>query len=252
MSVFRATVPIRRSGEVPSLPHSVKLAGAPRSLQWPNVCASCGTVASERLPVTRVFDRDWRRQGATRSAGNFRIVAVQTIEAPVCRACANRHRQEVRPVGLFATALSVVASVWVIPLLVAALGALLYVFPRLLGDAGALVPATRTGWQAAAYALLAIVFAAATWYQTRPRRVTPPTSVTQSFDFSDNLASLVGVEHRVYGMENESFARAFRDANADRLWTEALREKGARREVIGAALLAAAVVLAILAALFLR
>ena len=121
--------------------------------------------------------------------------------------------------GPFAAALSVV-SVWVIPCLVATLGALLYAFPQLLGGIP-LVPATRSAWQAAVYALLALGFAATAWYQTRPRRVTPPTTVTQAFDFSDNLAGILGAEHRVYGMDNESFARAFEHANADRAWAGA-------------------------------
>jgi hypothetical protein len=129
-------------------------------------------------------------------------------------------------------------------------GALLYFVPQVPAG-GVLVPRTRTPWQAAAFALAAVGFAAVAWHQTRPRRVTPPTTVTQAFDFSDNLASLAGVEHRVYGMESESFARAFRNANVDRVWTEALRARGARREAIGAALVAA-VVIAIVAWLLLR
>ena len=216
-SPFRATVPIRRSGEVPSLRRSVKLAGAPRSLHWPGVCVCCGTAASERLPVTRVFDREWRWLTSSRSVDDFRIVAVQTIDVPACHACASRHRQEVRPVGPLASVLSLV-SVWVIPLVVATLGVLLYFVPQLLGGLP-LVPGTRSPWQAAAYALAAAGFGAAAWYQTRPRRVTPPTTVTRAFDFSDNLAGFTGVHHRVYGMDNESFAQAFENANADRVWT---------------------------------
>jgi len=225
-SGFRATVPVRRSGEVPALPYSVKLAGSPRSLRWPGVCVCCGTTASEWVPVTTAFDRDWRRQHGTRSAHDFRIVAVRTISVPACVPCATRPRLEARPVGPFATILSVVATAWAIPFVVALLGLLRYFVPGLLGGGAALVAPTRTAWQAAAFAVAAVAFAAAAWYQTRSRRVTPPTAVTRAFDFSDNLAGFLGAEHRVYGMENESFAQAFESANVDRLWVEARRPGG--------------------------
>ena len=212
-------VAIRRSGEVPALRHSVKLVGQASSLRWPDVCVSCGAASSGRLPVTRAFDRDWRFAPASRSPDYFRIVAVQTIDVPVCTACADRHRQEARPVGGLSTVLSLLATAWTLPLVIAVLGVLHSLFPELLGFPSAPVPTTRTRWQTAAFTLAAAGFAATAWYQSRPRRVTPPTTVTETFDFSDNLASLLREEHRVYGMDNDVFAQAFRDANLARVWT---------------------------------
>jgi hypothetical protein len=214
-----SAVEIRRSGEVPVLPHSVKLAGSPETLQWPSVCACCGAAAAEALPVTRVFSRDWRYTPAARSVDHFSIISVRTLTVPFCGACATRHRQEARPVGVFGALMSVFSTVYVIPFIVAAGAVLLYFFPLALGPARALVAAPTTAAQAAVFALAAAGFAAAVWYQTRRRRVTPPTAVTRAFDFSDNLAGIFGVEYRVYGMENERFAQAFRDANQNRLRT---------------------------------
>jgi hypothetical protein len=214
-----ATVEVRRSGEVPALRHSVKLMGPVSAVRWPNVCVSCGATSSDRVPVTRAFDRDWRFAPAARSADYFRIVTVQTIVVPVCATCADRHRQEVRPVGVLRTVLSLVATAWTMPFLVAVLGLVLHVVPHWLGSASALAPATRTPWQAAFFALATAGFAATVWYQSRPRRVTPPTTVTRMFDFSDNLAGILRVEHRVYGIDNDDFAEAFREANRARMWT---------------------------------
>jgi hypothetical protein len=171
------------------------------------------------VPVTRVFDRDWRFAPATRSPDYFRIVAVQTIAVPVCTSCADRHRQEVRPVGGLRAVLSLVATAWAIPFVVAVLGVLHSVVPELLGFPSSPVPTARTRWQTAAFTLAAAGSAATAWYQSRPRRVTPPTTVTETFDFSDNLASILREEYRVYGMENEVFAQAFRSANLARVWT---------------------------------
>ena len=251
MSVFPATATIRRSGEVPTLPHGVKLAGPLRALRWPQICVCCGATAGDRLPVTTVFNRDWRFAPTAQSVDYFRLVVVRTLDVPACDACVRRHRAEARPAGVLGTWLSLVSTVFVVPFLVAALAVMLYFFPDLLGSAGALVSGPRTTSQAAVFALAAALFAAAAWHQTRPRRVTPPTVVTSTFDFSDNLAGIAGVEHRVYGMANEQFARAFQAANVDRLWTDELRARGTRRQAIVAALLAAAVLVALLA-IFLR
>jgi hypothetical protein len=74
--------------------------------------------------------------------------------------------------------------------------------------------------------------------------VTAPTTITRAFDFSDNLAGIGGVQHRVYGMQNDRFADAFEQANADRMWTDALRVRSARREGVAITLLVAAVLAA--------
>jgi hypothetical protein len=213
------TVQIRRSGEVPVLFHRVTLAGSPDALRWPDVCACCGAASAERLPVTRVFNRDWRFSPAARSADAFRIISVRTLAVPFCAACVSRHRQEVRSVGPLGVILSVFATAFVIPSILAVLAVVLYVFPALLGSGGALISVPATADRAAVFVMAAVGFGAVVWYQTRPRRVTPPTAVTSAFDFSDNLAGLFRPEYRVYGMENERFAQAFRDANHDRLHT---------------------------------
>jgi hypothetical protein len=217
VSPSRTAVVIRRSGEVPALPYSTKLHGSLHAVRWPNVCIACGAVSAERVPVTRVFDRDWRFTPVTRSPDEFRIITVQTVHAPVCAACASRHHREALPIGTLRAVLSGLATAWTVPLLIAVLPVLLYVFPELLGEPMPILPATRTIGQAAVFALVAAAFGLTAWYQTRPRRVTPPTSVTAAFDFSDNLAGIGRPQRRVYGMENGVFAQAFRAANADRV-----------------------------------
>lgn len=207
---------VRRSGDVPVLPHSVTLTGPLRALCFPAACAHCGAPATERLPVTRAFSRDWRYVRGSYSADDFRFISVQTLSVPFCGGCIVRHRQEEHPIGIVGSLLSVLTTVYVIPLAVAVLGVALYVAPDLIGPAAALVRGPQTAAQASVFALLAAAFAVVVWHQTRRRRASPATTVTRAFDFSDNRASLFREEVRVYGMANERFAREFEDANSTR------------------------------------
>lgn len=205
------------------MPHRVTLTGSPRTLAWPPLCAACGGVATTPLPVTRVFARDWRFSRASRSRDDFRILALLTLEVPFCPACTARHVSEARPVRALRATVSVFTTPFVLPLVVALLACVLYVAPALLGPAGALVAVPQRPSQAAGFALAAVLFAAVVWHQTRHTRVSAPTAITRSFDFSDNLGSRFGVERRVYGMENVRFAEAFTTANASRVWDPAQR-----------------------------
>lgn len=197
--------------------HRVTLTGSPSTLSWPPVCAACGGVASTRLPVTRIFARDWRLP-SSRSPHTFHIQSVRTLEVPFCSACAARHARDVQPVGALRSMISIFTTPFVFPVVAAVLACVTYVAPGALGPATALVAAPSSAGAAVVFFLAALGFSALVWHQTRRRRIPRPTAITGAFDFSDNLGPFLGQERRVYGMENDRFATAFSKANAPRVW----------------------------------
>jgi hypothetical protein len=205
------------TGLAADTPYRIKLTGPLKALAWPGLCPSCGT-ASERVPVTKVFARDWylRRM----DVDDVRLLVHRTLDVPYCTACASRHRQLVPRIGFIRAIASYFSTVFAIPLAIAVFMLVLYVCPALLGPAAALVAAPTHASQAAVIAAFAAANAWLVWHQTRRRRVPPQTEVTMSFDFSDNLGSILEREHRTYAMSNAAFAEAFKAANADRLWDE--------------------------------
>ena len=243
---MRSFIPqVRDLGLAASAPHRVELAGSTRHLRWPPLCPGCGGAASERLPITKVFLRDWRRR-RRKDVDDVTLYAFRTIHVPFCSACASRHRQLVQRIGTVRRILSYFSTIYVVPLAIAIFAVLLYVLPWLLGPAADIVARPTRPTQVAVFAAFAALFAALVWYQTRRARIPPQTDVTTTFDFSDNMGNIVRGEHRVYAMSNMKFAETFKAANADRLWTDDLRARGARREVV-AAIIGGAILLVVLA-----
>jgi hypothetical protein len=206
------------TGLSPDAAYRIELAGPLRRLAWPGLCPSCGATASTRLPVTKVFARDWYLKRIDRD--DVRLLSYQTIEMPLCEACASRHGALVERIGLARWIASYFATTFIIPLLVAVFMLLLYVDPTLLGPAADLVAAPKRATQTAVVAAFAAANAWLVWHQTRRWRLPPQTEVTLSFDFSDTLGEVFGREHRVYAMSNRRFAEAFTAANADRVWKD--------------------------------
>jgi hypothetical protein len=244
-SSTRSFTPQRRDqGLSPGSPHRIELAGSPRDIAWPGVCASCGSLASERVPVTKVFLRYFGRRTRRWDVDDIKPLVTCTIAVPFCAACAARHRQLEHPIGLVRQLTSYVSSVFVIPFAIAAFAAATYFDPTLLGSAAVLVAAPATGARAAVFALAAALFAVLVWHQTRHKRVPRQTEVTASFDFSDNMGNIVGGQRRIYAMSNAAFAEAFATANAGRLWTPERKAAARRRENVAAAAVAAIVLAA--------
>lgn len=238
-------VPQRRDqGLAATAAHRTELAGSPRDLAWPGLCASCGAAAAERIPVTKVFVRYFGRRQRRFGVDDVRSLVKCTIAVPFCGTCAARHRDLEPRIGTFARLWSYVTSVFVIPLAIALFAVALYFVPSLVGDGAAIISMPKAPLQAAVFAAAAAGFAVLIWHQTRHKRVPRQTEVTLSFDFSDNMGNVLTGEHRIYAMSNAAFAESFRFANAGRLWTEERRARGRRRENIAAAIVAALTVLA--------
>ena len=198
-------------------PHRVELTGPLRTLGFPNRCANCGAVTSERLPVRKVFARNTsylRRTGSRR----YRGYRIDTARVPYCPACIAQDAREGQSL----------ASRWR-----ARLGSLLIQsFPALfpLGFVVFLLttisPPGTSGDSGGFVRTLALVFGgsglgliAYAWWDTRRSMVPRQTSVTLAFDFSPDVSDLLDHnQRRVYTMRDAAFAEAFTTLNRDRLW----------------------------------
>jgi len=70
------------------------------------------------------------------------------------------------------------------------------------------------------------------WEMTRADRVEKQSHVTLACDFSDDVSWFFERERRIYAMSNETFARAFADANRDRVWTPVDDKRSGRLSVV--------------------
>jgi hypothetical protein len=201
---------------VRDLPESqiVGLIGSHRRVVWPPVCPACGAPALTALDVARISGRRSRRGGYSRRIVRMRI--------PFCQSCAARHQQLVEPAS------SMIGSFLRTPAILSLAGAvavsaiLWMVFIQ--GGEGLSAPGRL-------YALAGIVslLAFGIWTVAREARfgrVPQLTEVTRAAEFSENVGFPFG-RRRLYAIRNRAAADAFRSANQDRLWTDAIRKRDA-------------------------
>jgi hypothetical protein len=199
-------------------PHQVELTGPLGSLGFPNRCANCGVVTSERLAVRKVFGRNAGRRRRAR-ARYYRGYRIDTAEVPYCRACIAQDARERQSA----------ASLWRTRLGTFLLEAFPGLFP--LGFAVFLLTALdlprKPGYAFYGFEqILALLFGSAAvgaiayaWWGTRRCLVPRQTSVTLAFDFSPDVSDLLDhVPRRVYAMRDAAFAEAFAALNRDRVW----------------------------------
>jgi hypothetical protein len=207
----------RLDGLLEPHPHRVELTGPLRGLGFPNRCANCGAVTSERLRVGKVFARNagYRTRAGSRGYRGYRI---DTVEVPYCRGCIEQDARERQSV----------ASRWRKRLLSLLLPSLPAVFP--LGFAVFLLttvgPDAGSGPALGFVNVMALVFGGAgaaliahAWWDTRRHMVPRQTSVTLAFDFSPDVSDLLDhSQRRVYAMRDAAFAEAFTALNRERVW----------------------------------
>jgi hypothetical protein len=207
----------RLDGLLEPNPHRVELTGSLRSLGFPNRCANCGSVTSERLPVRKVFARNagYRRRTGSRRYRGYRI---DTVQVPYCGTCIARDARERRSI----------ASRWRARLL----SLLIQSFPALFPIGFAVFLLTTVGPDAGSgealgfVNVMALVFGgvgaaliAYAWWDTRRHMVPRQTSVTLAFDFSPDISDLLDHrQRRIYAMRDAAFAEAFTALNRDRVW----------------------------------
>jgi hypothetical protein len=198
------------------LPESqiVGLIGSHRRVVWPPLCPACGASASAYLDVARIFGRPSRRGRSSRSIVHMRI--------PFCQACAARHQQLATP------AASMFGSFFRTPAVLSLFGAvavsaILWIVFIQGGE--------NLSLNGRLYALAGIVslLGFGIWTTAREARfvrVPPLTEITKAAEFSENVGFPFG-RRRLYAIRNRAAADAFRTANQDRLWTDAIRKRDA-------------------------
>lgn len=205
---------VQRAAEESLTPNlvMVELRGAPHTLAWPPICANCGAGATERIRIQKAFYRQTRWGRGTTHAPAYKTV---TVDIPLCRGCAERHRVEARKVSAFRRWRSFIFS----PVHIATIGFVVIFFKmdiswhdfQSLGPRGLWIASTP------ALALLIAIFLAF-WY-TRPDRFEPQSDITKSCDFSTNVSLEFTGQRHIYSLRNKAFADAFIAANRDRVWT---------------------------------
>lgn len=215
--------------------HRVELRGRPSGLRWPDLCASCGTPARERIAVRKVFVRRHRLSHSHGVVGRRRY-PIDSLAVPFCDACAARHRSLAPTMTALRRSLTYFRSALVIPVVGA--GYMAFVTSGALegtapGDPGGAVARAVVAF----FLVIAVATPAGMVLTTRRYRVLPQTEITLACDYSDDVGSLVDGSRRVYSIRSGAFAEAFARLNRDRAWTDEHR----RRALVPAALLIAAV-----------
>jgi hypothetical protein len=188
------------------VPTTVEIAVPPKALEYPPMCANCGTATSESLDVAKVF----RRTSAGPDANPDSFVVEHTA-VPFCPPCMARHESEVRKVSAAERFWMTcrVREAWpgygVLALL------MLYAYVR--------QPSAILLGVAALFGLL-VWYSYRTGYRDSEHLAIPSaTSVTSAFDFTDIHARHSNREHRTLILRNDLFADALAARNPARLWT---------------------------------
>jgi hypothetical protein len=204
--------------------YRVELVGTLGALDWPAVCANCGFDTEERLTVKKVFARPRALRRTSRGYTRYIIAAA---DVPYCPECAAKHRALVPHRSLLGDAWRML---WPVLIPMAGSGWFFLLTLRI-----ALQEQSR-GDLAAKYvwalpALFAFILGwcvVIAWWSSRSLRVERQTDVTRACDFSDDVSRIWERERRIYALREERFARAFADANADRVWAEADDRRSSR------------------------
>jgi hypothetical protein len=196
--------------------YRLELVGSPGALDWPTLCASCGTGTDSRLTVRKVFGRP---RSFNRRSTSFRRQIIAAAEVPYCADCAARHRALVPP-------RSFLGDLWRMlwPVLIPMFG-FGWFFKLTVGIA--LEEQSGGGTNAKYVWGLPVFFAfgllwclVIAWWSSRAARVEKQTEVTRACDFSDDVSWFWERERRIYALRDQRFAQALAEANRDRLWAD--------------------------------
>lgn len=218
-------------------PHRLELRGSLRDLSWPQICASCGEPAAERIVVTKAFRPLPGRHGRSTSSG-LRAYRTGSAAVPFCPRCTADHRATVQRPSMARQALRLILNPLIIP--VAGFLWLTTVFWSSFrtSPGGNLGPIPEWGvllLLAAAIAWCVYVL----WESTAPYRIEPQTEITRACDFSEGVGGFLEKERRIYAMRNKAFADAMAALNANRIWTHEDQARSTKLGLVFSALVLA-------------
>ena len=212
---------------------------------WPPYCVKCGAPTSLRMTVRKIFRR-WAT--GSDSANDVRYewknshwhYVIRKFRIPYCPACIARQEELRDRVSAAHVAFSLLATPLVIPFVGAGFFAIAFYHSLVTETIGTSGQTVGVGIFAALI-LTMIVSAFSSWRAARFDLVPRTTEITRACQMSDRLGWYDVGFHRVYAFENASYAKAFADANHDRIWTEADRSRLNRRKALSNGVLFAAI-----------
>jgi len=197
-------------------PHRLELRGSLSAIAWPEICAHCGTPASERIVVKKAYRPLPRRHGS--GSGGMRAYRISSASIPFCGNCATTHRSTVKSPSIAKMAMHLFLNPLIIPVIgfVWLASVVLKAFPN--------EPIPAIGWFPGWGVYVALAAAVAwcvyvLWTSTATSRIDPQTEITRACDFSENVSGWLEKERRIYALANKSFADRMAAMNADRVWT---------------------------------
>ncbi len=232
----------RAESRLPDHPYRMELVGRLNGIDWPHICASCGTDTHERLTVRKVFGRP---RSHLRHSGSFSRQVIHCAQIPYCTSCAARHRALTPPRNLL---VDLWRMLWPVLIPMAGSGWLFILTLRIELGVPSGDPYSKYAWGLPAlFAGIFVWCIVIAWYSSRALRVEKQSDVTRSCDYSDDVSWVWERERRIYALRNERFAQAFAVANAARVWRsdDDRRSKRTATAIITAAGVMAAAVWAI-------
>lgn len=190
---------------------SIQLTGPLGSAALPPICANCAHPSAGHAVVESVF-----RRSGTDSPD---VYLVGRMYAPFCHACRQKHDAERPPIRFFDRALMMFRTSEVLSGLAPAATALFILYialPRFLRFD--VISVAVFGGLAGFFFFIAYWGFKAAWEKSEQYAVRPPSSVTSSVTFTDDISELFEPERRIYTMRNPQFADAFIELNRQRMW----------------------------------
>jgi hypothetical protein len=223
-------------------PYRVELTGGLSELDWPSICANCGTDTHERFTVQKVFGRPRRN---VRQTGSYQRQVIRSAQIPYCGSCIARHRALTVPRSLLG---DLWHMLWPVLIPMAGAGWFFLLTLRIELATPSSDPYSKYAWGLPAlFGAIVVWCVMIAWYSSRALRVEKQSEVTKACDFSDDVSWMWERERRIYSMRNERFARAFGSANASRAWSadDDRRSRRVRTVTLSVAAVVAAAVWAV-------
>ena len=211
-AVAECFVPQGGEDDLVDHPQRFTLRGQPGETTFPLLCPNCGAAAQRRINVAKVFEDS----GDDDTSRSFSVVSVAV---PFCDPCIARHRSEERVPGTLANLLSSFADAHMFGAVFPGIAAL-FVAQLVLRDLlkGRFLVALVLLAVGTVFGLIAWFQGVSVWAKSAHLRVPKQTTVTEAFDFSDDVSAPFEPPRFVCTVRDARFARVLEAINQTQLW----------------------------------
>lgn len=194
--------------------YTVNIRGKPGKVEFPKICVRCCSPAAQSILIERAFGND---------ESGFHVVRLNPF---FCPACIAEHLREARPVPFGRRIFAALKTNMTLAMAGPLLFGVYLVFDGLRKTS--LIPIVI----GLVFCLIGLGCFLAAMNRTAYLAVTPPTSVTATIQFTDDMSSAFEPAWRQFVFRNPDYGAAFTDFNRARIWdkhgTEALRAASRR------------------------